>query len=1589
MFITRFAIKKPVTTTMFFVLLSLLGVISFRQLPVQLFPNLIFPQIFVVATMPGASPEKIEKDLLIPAEGEIATLQDIRKMTSSAYPNYGVISVEYNHGTNMKYAYLKMQQKIGTLRANLPQQAFLEARRFDTSEITSFLMDMSIRGVGETERLRRIAEKKVKPRLERIDGIVNVSIGGGDKREVKVEIDEDRLQDYKLNIANVISSINEYNRQREFLGFVYDRDKRYFVTIEGQITDINQVRNIIVEPAVPIKLSDIADIRMAASERTEYFRINGNSSVGIFLQKDDISNMIEVHEKVLKEIKQINKDIEVEEAEVIVNFSQAKLMKDAIGRVEKLALVGALLALLVLLFFLKDLKTVFIILLAIPLSLLLTFNLMLYGNLSLNILSLCGLALAIGMLVDNSIVVLENIFRHYEKGESSEAASISGCNEVSRSIIASTLTTLAVFTPVLYIQTEIKVIMRELSFSVMFPLLISLLVAVSLIPMATSKLLKKSKNKQFTNVLESRKKYLKRNRILEIYTVLLKSCIRHRGRTVVLTFVFFLVTLGATLPFISRSQENQENERFDIFVETPKGSGLEYTDRIVTQIEEYLKDIEDIKEVRSRIREEDAICSVEFLEEEKRKNKNLDVNAIKENLKKETDQIQGAVISYERESRGGGRMSGGGGGGGDDAFMADLLGLGGQPEKILIRGFELEKLRFLTEDITNRLEEIEGIEKVSNDLIKGSPELQIWGDRQALSHYGLTMSQIMQLLWLVRREGHEMTTPFRGEEEDFVIRTLLKGKKEYGIEELKNTSLPVPGKGLVPVKDVSNIIIDEGPRGIKRAYQERQAEITYSFKREIKNYKPLLEQKRLTVDRLVQSIKLPKGFSIEIQHEKDTNKTFYWIIGAAALLILMILSSVFESFSTPFVIFGTIPLATIGVFWALLFTGTGLTVMAWLGLLILLGIVVNNGIILIDYINILRYRKGFNRIRAVLYAGQARVRPIMMTAFTTVLGLLPLAFKTGDANEIWPPFAISVLGGLSLATLFTLVFIPVVYIGIDDIRSEFKKMGFWGISAVLLLSAGSFFYLRTKINSLFWTILLTIGLLILIFVVIWRLMMFIFRKRDKFIISDDIRIKVRNLTKIYNYPSLFKREWRKGERKKQRMIRAGYADYGKINYKETFTWKIPLFGFLIFLHFYFSNWFWITVLTVITYFMTFNLFKDIRGFFREKQIDFFLFRIKTGRRKRWLLQKLSVVVMFVYLYFRWESKIWVAVVWCGVWFFGEYLKNLAVNVSRKEVNVDNIQGRFKKIRRLLYLLAYKMPVIGVKKEEVHALHSVNLNIRKGMFGLLGPNGAGKTTLMRLICSIFDETRGSIYINDLKVKNNVDKIQPYIGYLPQEFGLYENFNALDYLEYKALLNNMWDREEREKLIRSILKGSNLWERRNSKLKTYSGGMKQRVGISRTLLHLPRIVVVDEPTAGLDPKERIRFRNLLSEMSKDRIVIFSTHIVEDISTSCNELAVLNRGRVIYNGTPEDMRKTAEGKVWTAEVNEEDFLHWNKQLQIVSHIKTNGKVKMRFISERKEEGVSPEYVSPTLEDAYLFLLSQDKNEANVLQPAKTDSL
>ena len=351
------------------------------------------------------------------------------------------------------------------------------------------------------------------------------------------------------------------------------------------------------------------------------------------------------------------------------------------------------------------------------------------------------------------------------------------------------------------------------------------------------------------------------------------------------------------------------------------------------------------------------------------------------------------------------------------------------------------------------------------------------------------------------------------------------------------------------------------------------------------------------------------------------------------------------------------------------------------------------------------------------------------------------------------------------------------------------------------------------------------------------------------------------------------------------------------------------------------------------------------------------------------------ILVLIFFYFKWEKIVSVLILG-AIWFFALAVYTTADRLYREKINIERLKGRFAGIRRVFYKIVEQMPIIGRKRDPFKALRGVSLEINTGMIGLLGPNGAGKSTMMRVICGIYEQSYGKVWINGIDTQVKREELQGLIGYLPQEFGTYENMSAYEFLDYQAILKGLTDGETRDKRIEYVLSSVHLWDRKDEKIGGFSGGMKQRMGIAQILLHLPRILVVDEPTAGLDPRERIRFRNLLVELSRERIVIFSTHIIEDISSSCNQVAVVNRGELCYAGHPNDMVKLAEGFVWQFSIPAKEFDSFPMKERVIHHMRDGEMIKVRFLSAEKpaEDAI---VVKPVLEEAYLCILKGFKKK------------
>ncbi|MBN2862410.1 MAG: efflux RND transporter permease subunit, partial [Bacteroidales bacterium] len=947
--------------------------------------------------------------------------------------------------------------------------------------------------------------------------------------------------------------------------------------------------------------------------------------------------------------------------------------------------------------------------------------------------------------------------------------------------------------------------------------------------------------------------------------------------------------------------------------------------------------------------------------------------------------ISSAEIRMDEISTSGGFETGGGGGSENinpGAGFARMLGIGTETESIIIKGQNFVQMRNLADDIESYISELETIENAGINVQDNQPEVQLNFDMDYISRNNFTLNNLSSALSTFGREYSSGAVFRQGNESyDIILKyaeedTLSNEYSDKTIEDLRRLEVSNSEGAVMEMQELSGIVFSYGMSNIHRENQEKRITVTYNFRSEINSSKDLLEGARLGVEAIVAELSIPPGIAVEVIHEEDQFRDFYFLIGIAFLLIYMILAAVFESLAVPFVLLLSIPLAGLGSLIALILTGNSLlNANTLMGFLILLGVVVNNGIILIDYTNILR-KRGNRKSRALMMAGMARIRPIFITATTTIIALLPLAMgKAEFVSVIGASFAITVIGGLALSSLLTLIFIPTFYSGLENALEWFRSLN-WKTKVIQLIAfAFLIFLIYTKIDKFLWKLITTILSVIIVPASAWFIMNSL-RKAMEIIIPPDenINIRVQSLVKIYDRESRWAREWKAGARIRKRLgLESQYRNWKDMTQA---AWQIPVFTFLVyFTYFYLKKGFWIFFFSIIIWLFLSAIWTQFRVLFNNMT--------KNGKRK--YLRKIIPLIDFlvfwivpvlnlIYFQIRWEN-IAVVIILGFLWFTGLFIYKTGVRLTRDDIDIYRLEGRFRNLRKTIYKVVSVIPLIGRKKKPFKALSCISLDIGNGMFGLLGPNGAGKTTLMRIICGILEQSYGKVWINGFDTQKKREELQGLIGYLPQEFGSYENMTAHEYLHYQAMLKNIIDAKTREERVTYVLKAVHMEDRRHEKIGSYSGGMKQRMGIALILLHLPRILVVDEPTAGLDPRERIRFRNLLVELSRERVVIFSTHIIEDISSSCNKVAVLDKGKLRYLGKPIDMTGEAEGHVWQFNIPATDFDKFVKNHLVVHHMSEAENVRVRVISESSphENAVA---AIPNLEDAYLWLLRKKVN-------------
>lgn len=1024
--LSHISVKRPVTTVMVIFIILLLGFVSFSKLSIDLLPQINVPVAIVSSQYTGVGPFEMESLVTRPLEEVLATVSNVKNINSTSREGSSVVVVHFNDGTDMDLATLDMREKVDMIQDFLPEDATTPiVMKIDPSAMP--VIQLAVTGNKGLAEIQRISEDKIKSRIERLPGVASVEVFGGDENEIKIIVDPVKLEMYSLSISHLANILRGENLNLPG-GLVERGNRELLVRTLGEFKSVEEIRNLPIQlnNGSSIYLKDVADITLAPKDIDRLTRTNGVPSIILVVNKQSTYNTVRVANRVNQEFDKLAQELEGVEFHMIVDLSD--YINDSISNVAKNAVIGGILAVLILFLFLRNVRTTFIIGISIPISIIATFSLMYFAGITINLMTLGGLALGMGMLVDNSIVVLENIYRYRQEGYSRIEAAKEGAGEVSMAVTASTITTVAVFLPIVFVEGITSMLFKELAMTVTFSLLASLFVSLTIVPMLSSKILKLSH--EITRRTTLSKKLLDGfqvffNRTEKTYQTILGWSLDHKKTIVLLAVVIFVVSMGLVFTVGAEFFPKMDEGYIIINIELPTGTKLQETNEVATYIEKITEDIPEAESLfvllggggdmygdsggRSHIAE--IFLKLKPLNQRKRSNAE-----IADEIRSETSDIAGALISVQAmESMG-------------------MGGTGGSPISISIKGDDMDILEEMANDFIGFIEGVEGTREVKSSFQDAKPEIQVVINRDQASRYGLSASQIAQSV----RSNIQGTTATRykvdGTEIDVVIRS-----QSYMKESISNFSqiqISTPMGITVPLEQVADIAIRKGPTQISREDQVRTINVSADILgRDVRSVNSDIENR-------LKNYPMPEGYSYKIGGEMEdlveSFKSLGLAIILAVLLVYMVLASQFESLLHPFTIMLSVPLSFAGGALGLAITRRSVSVPAIIGLIMLAGIVVNNAIVLVDYINILR-GKGLEMKEAILKAGPTRLRPILMTALTTVLGLVPLALGIGEGAEAQAPLATVVIGGLLLSTLLTLVFIPVMYVIFDRMSNYIKR----------------------------------------------------------------------------------------------------------------------------------------------------------------------------------------------------------------------------------------------------------------------------------------------------------------------------------------------------------------------------------------------------------------------------------------------------------------------------------------------------------------------------------------------------------------------
>lgn len=1021
--IPKICIKRPVATTMLILMVVVVGISSLIRINMDLFPDIEYPAALVLTRYDNASPSEVEKLVTVPIEEALATVPGMDEMGSMSMFGYSIVFQKFHMNTDSNFNTLAMREKISLIEKALPEKAEKPmVMKLDLNAMP--IMQVYVSGDIPLEELNNLVEDGIQGYFKRADGVASIDVMGGEKSEIGVKITQERLQGYGITLQQLAQILMSENLNLPG-GNIKHGNTEMVVRAMGEFKEIDDIRNVPVNllDGSIVRLGDMASVEKTKKEKKSASYLNANPAIGIMITKESDANTVQTSNSVKKQIKILQEQYPY--LTFAIGYNQADFIENSIKSVANSAIVGGLLAVIVVFLFLQNIRSTLVIAMSIPVSLLATFAMMKYRGMTLNLITLCSLTIAVGMLVDNAIVVLENIFRLRQDENSAQIAAEKGSKEIFFAVLSSTLTTVVVFLPIALSDGLTGLMFSDFCFTIIIALMTSLVVAMTATPMFCSLLLKKGISSKYIRIgtKHYRYKYLPKftsgiERLKEFYAQFMKGALQKPKRVIFVCLIIFVSSIVLVAFVGGELIPKADQGNVTISAEFPYGTSLEQKEKVLIDISKRLEHHKEIVAQTINIGQvgfygqETAEIKIKLNDKKDRK---MSAEEFAGNIQNEISNIAGAKFTAT-----------------SDDMMSNMMGNSSDLE-LNISGKDLNQLEEISKEVEDYVKKIPHVESVESNLEAGEPEILVKLKRESASYYGITTLALSEAL--SKSLSGSIPTNLKIDADEIAVNLSLTDEYANSIENMKQILVRGKNGEAVPVGDVAELLFDNSPKSINRINQEECITLNVNLKGDTlgKSTKKILAY--------MNDFEYPQGYRFRLDGaQEEMQKAFKSLALAlvvAVALVYLILAAQFESVVLPLIVMMSIPFAMSGAFLAMFITNTKLSMVSFLGLIMLAGIVVNNAILLVEFIK--QNENEMEREIALIEAGKLRLRPILMSSGTTVIGMIPLALGLGNGGESLAPLGVSIIGGLTASTLVTLVLIPILYEIFDKGRQNRLK----------------------------------------------------------------------------------------------------------------------------------------------------------------------------------------------------------------------------------------------------------------------------------------------------------------------------------------------------------------------------------------------------------------------------------------------------------------------------------------------------------------------------------------------------------------------